>query len=498
MAPSAKSYNAKEIIKNVKPKLLIDGKWVDAKSGKTFATINPQDESEIVQIAEADKEDVELAVTAARKAFDEGPWPKKTGAERARILNKFADLLEANLEELAQLETLDNGKPLAVSRAADIPFCIKYFRYFAGWADKLTGKTIPLDMPAFGYTLHEPIGVVAAIVPWNFPALMLAWKLAPALACGNTVVAKVAEQTPLTALRFGELALEAGIPAGVFNVLPGYGETAGAALCSHPGVDKITFTGSTEVGRIVGAEAAKNIKPCTLELGGKSAAIVWKDVDVQDVAKQAHEALFFNMGQCCAAGSRTFVHEDIYDEFVEATTKLAQGRKVGCPWDEQFQSGPQVDADQFQKIMGYITAGKEAGAKLHCGGSRIGDKGFYVEPTVFSNVTDDMKIAQDEIFGPVQIVLKYKTLDEVLKRANANEYGLAAGIFAKDIDVINTLSRGLKSGTVWVNMYNAYDAAMPFGGYKMSGVGRDKGEYCLENYMQTKAVYQSLQQTAWL
>mmetsp|Transcript_8497 Transcript_8497/g.25483 ORF Transcript_8497/g.25483 Transcript_8497/m.25483 type:complete len:487 (+) Transcript_8497:985-2445(+) len=457
-----------------------------------------QTETVICSVAEADKEDVDKAVKAARKAFDQGKWPKTTGAERGRVLNKLADLIEENIEEIARLETLDNGKPLAVARAGDITLCVKYFRYFAGWADKIYGKTVPIDGPMFGYTLREPIGVVAAIVPWNFSALMAVWKLAPALAAGCTVVLKSAEQTPLTALRIGDLAMQAGLPAGALNILSGYGPTAGAALTGHNLVDKISFTGSTEVGRIIGAAAAKTLKPVTLELGGKSAAIVWKDVDIKDAAAQAYNAVQFNMGQCCAAGTRTFVHADIYDQFVEETVKLAEGHKVGSGFDADTRSGPQVDKDQFEKILGFIKSGKEQGASLKTGGKRVGDKGYFIEPTVFSDVQDDMTIAKEEIFGPVQTIMKISSVGEALQRANANEYGLAAGIWAKDIDVINTLSRGLRAGTVWVNTYNQYDAGMPFGGFKNSGIGRDKGEECLENFTQTKAVYQSLKETAWL
>lgn len=498
MGAPAATQSIAEIIKNVKPKLLIDGKFVDAVSGKTFTTFNPHDETPIMEVAEADVADVDIAVAAARRAFDEGPWPKMSGASRGRILNKFADLMEAHTNELAAIESLDNGKPLFWAINADLALVVKYFRYFAGWADKICGKTIPVDGNFFGYTLHEPMGVIGAIVPWNFPLLMWAWKVAPALACGNTIVIKVAEQTPLTALRAGELALEAGLPAGVLNILPGFGPTAGARVCGHPDVDKVSFTGSTEVGQIVGRAAATNLKPCTLELGGKSAAIVWKDVDVDKVVLEAHNALFFNHGQCCAAGSRTFVHEDIYDEFVTKATALAASKKLGNPLQEGCEQGPQVDEEQFKKILGYIEHGKNEGATLCCGGKRKGTAGYYIEPTVFSNVEDHMKIATDEIFGPVQSILKFKTIEEVIKRANSSPFGLASGLWAKDIDVVNTVSRGLRAGTVWVNCYNVFDAAMPFGGFKISGVGRDKGEYALHHYTQPKAVYQSLKETAWL
>lgn len=405
---------------------------------------------------------------------------------------KFADLMEQHADELAALESLDNGKPLFMSKIADIPLAVDHFRYYAGWADKIHGKTIPNDGPYFGYTLHEPLGVVGQIIPWNFPLLMLAWKVAPALACGNTVVLKPAEQTPLTAMRVGQLALEAGLPPGVLNVLPGYGPTAGAAITSHPLVDKVAFTGSSEIGRLVGKAAAEQIKPVSLELGGKSPTIVWKDVNVDKAVEDAHFALFFNHGQCCAAGSRLYVHEAIYDEFLEKSIARAKSRKVGDPFLDGVEQGPQVDADQFSKIMGYIDAGKREGAELVAGGARHGEKGYYIEPTVFANAHDDMTIAKEEIFGPVQTIMKYSSMDEVIKRANNSPYGLAAGIMAQDVDVVNTLSRSVKAGTVWVNCYNVYDSAMPFGGYKTSGVGRDKGEYALEHYTQVKAVYQKL------
>jgi len=419
-----------------------------------------------------------------------------TAKERGRIMYKLADLMEKHAEEFAQLETLDNGKPILYSRVADVPLSIDHLRYYAGWSDKIHGSTLPVDGPYWAYTLHEPLGVVGQIIPWNFPLLMAAWKLGPALACGNTVVLKVAEQTPMTALRLGELALEAGLPPGVLNILPGYGPTAGAALVEHPGVDKIAFTGSTEVGRKIGAIAGQNIKPCTLELGGKSAAIVLPDVDVDSTVATTHFALFFNHGQCCAAGSRLYVHEDIYDEFVEKSVEAAKKRRVGDPFSDVDQ-GPQVDADQFNKILNYIKIGQEEGASLRVGGQRSGDTGYYVEPTVFSDVKDSMKIAREEIFGPVQCIMKWSKVDEVIARANDSNYGLASGIFGRDITTINTITRSLKAGTVWTNCFNVYDAAVPFGGYKDSGLGREKGEYALKNYSQIKAVYQPLENPAW-
>eukprot|EP00775_Hariotina_reticulata_P006904 gene6904-7120_t len=385
--------------------------------------------------------------------------------------------MERDREELAQLETLDNGKPIFFSRNADVPLSFDHLRYYAGWADKIHGKTIPVDGPYWAYTLHEPLGVVGQIIPWNFPLLMAAWKIGPALAAGNTIVLKTAEQTPLTAIKLGELALEAGLPPGVLNIISGYGPTAGAAIVEHPDIDK-------------------TLKSVTLELGGKSPVVVCSDVDVDKAVADTHFALFFNHGQCCAAGSRLFVHESIYDEFVEKSVTAAKNRRIGDPFGDVDQ-GPQVDLDQHNKILQYIDHGNEEGAKLQCGGKRKGDKGYYVEPTVFTDVQDHMKISREEIFGPVQCISKWSSAEEVIARANDTAYGLAAGVFSKNVDMINTLTRGIRSGTVWVNCYNLYDSAVPFGGYKDSGMGREKGEYALSNYTQVKAVYQQLVDPAW-
>uniref|UniRef100_A0A383WQ86 Aldehyde dehydrogenase domain-containing protein n=1 Tax=Tetradesmus obliquus TaxID=3088 RepID=A0A383WQ86_TETOB len=477
-------------------KLLIDGAWVDAQSGKTMPVVDPRTEEVVLRVAEGDKADVDAAVAAARKAFDHGPWPRMSAKERGRVMYRLADLMERDREELAQLETLDNGKPIFFSRAADVPLSFDHLRYYAGWADKIQGKTIPVDGPYWAYTLHEPLGVVGQIIPWNFPLLMAAWKIAPALACGNTIVLKTAEQTPLTAMKLGQLALEAGLPPGVLNIISGYGPTAGAALVGNPGVDKIAFTGSTEVGRKIAGQVAQSLKPCTLELGGKSPVVVCKDVDIDKAVADTHFALFFNHGQCCAAGSRLYVHEAIYDEFIEKAVKAATTRRVGDPFGDVDQ-GPQVDQDQYNKILEYIDHGKNEGATLQCGGKARAGKGYYVEPTVFTDVKDSMKISREEIFGPVQCISKWSKMDEVIQRANNNAYGLAAGVFSNNIDEVNTLSRGIKSGTVWVNCYNLYDSAVPFGGYKDSGLGREKGEYALSNYTQVKAVYQPLVNPAW-
>ncbi|KAF5758566.1 putative aldehyde dehydrogenase (NAD(+)) [Helianthus annuus] len=479
--------------------LLINGKFVDSASGKTFPTLDPRTGEVIANVAEGDAEDIDRAVAAARKAFDEGPWPKMTAYERSRILLRFADLVDQHNDDLAALETWDNGKPYLQSAETEVPMFSRLFRYYAGWADKIHGLTVPADGPYHVQTLHEPIGVAGQIIPWNFPLLMFAWKVGPALATGNTIVLKTAEQTPLTALYAARLLHEAGLPPGVLNVVSGYGPTAGAALAGHMDVDKIAFTGSTDTGKIVHELAAKsNLKPATLELGGKSPFIVCEDADIDKAVEQAHFALFFNQGQCCCAGSRTFVHERVYDEFLEKAKARAQSRSVGDPFQKGIEQGPQIDSEQYEKILRYIKSGIESNATLECGGDKVGSKGYYIQPTVFSNVKDDMLIAQDEIFGPVQSILKFKELPEVIKRANTTRYGLAAGVFTQNIDVANTLSRALRAGTVWVNCFDVFDAAIPFGGYKMSGIGREKGVYSLNNYLQVKAVVTSLKNPAWL
>ncbi|WVZ24191.1 hypothetical protein V8G54_002735 [Vigna mungo] len=479
--------------------LLIDGKFVDAASGKTFPTLDPRTGEVIAHVAEGHSEDVDRAVAAARKAFDHGPWPRMTAYERQRILLRAADLIEKHNDEIAALETWDNGKPFEQSAKIEIPMLVRLFRYYAGWADKIHGLTVPADGPYHVQTLHEPIGVAGQIIPWNFPLLMFAWKVGPALACGNTIVLKTAEQTPLSALYVAKLFLEAGLPTGVLNVISGFGPTAGAALASHMEVDKLAFTGSTDTGKVVLELAAKsNLKPVTLELGGKSPFIVCEDADVDQAVELAHFALFFNQGQCCCAGSRTYVHERVYDEFVEKAKARALKRVVGDPFKGGIEQGPQIDSDQFEKILRYIRYGVESGATLETGGDRLGNKGYYIQPTVFSNVKDDMKIAKDEIFGPVQSILKFKDLGEVVQRANNTRYGLAAGVFTKNIDTANILTRALRVGTVWVNCFDTFDAAIPFGGYKMSGQGREKGEYSLKNYLQVKAVVHPLKNPAWL
>jgi aldehyde dehydrogenase (NAD+) len=470
-------------------RLLINNEWVPSESGKTFSTFNPATGEELAQISEADAADVDKAVRVARNAFERGAWRKTNASERGRLLNRLADLVEQNADELATLETLDNGMPLSVARHAAVPLIVGHFRYFAGWADKNHGKTIPINSDYFCYTRHEPVGVVGQITPWNFPLLMYGMKLGPALSMGNTVVLKPAEQTPLTALRLGELIMEAGFPPGVVNILPGYGPTAGAAIANHMDIDKVAFTGSGEVGHLIMEAAGRsNLKRVSLELGGKSPNIVFADADMDQAIEGSHFALFFNQGQACCAGSRLFVEDKVYDEFVDKSVARASRRTVGDPFDATTEQGPQIDCIQFDKVMSYIDSGKCEGAELLTGGKRVGDRGYFIEPTVFANVKDEMKIAREEIFGPVMSIIKFHDIDEVVERANNTMYGLAAGVWTRDIGKAHAIANRVRAGTVWVNCFDVFDAAAPFGGFKQSGIGREMGEYALQQYTEVKTV----------
>jgi acyl-CoA reductase-like NAD-dependent aldehyde dehydrogenase len=476
-------------------KLLINGQWVDALSGKTFETVNPATGEVLARVAEADAADVERAVKAARGAFDRG-WGETKPTLRTRIILKIADLIEAHCDELAQLETLDNGKPIFESRNIDVPAAAETFRYYAGWPTKIYGETNPSEHAFFSYTLREPVGVCGQIIPWNFPLLMAAWKLGPALACGNTVILKPAEQTPLTALRLGELLLEAGVPEGVVNILPGFGPTAGGAIAGHPGIDKVAFTGSTEVGREILKASAGNLKRVSLELGGKSPNIVFTDADQDAATAGALMGIFFNQGQVCCAGSRLFVQERLYEEFTDKVSAFAQQVKLGPPLDPQTRMGPLVSREQYDRVKGYLEVGKNEGAKVKTGGEAAteGDfaKGYYVKPTVFTGVKNSMRIAQEEIFGPVVAAIPFTDEHDAVLQGNDTMYGLAAGVWTRDVSKAHKVARALKAGTIWVNCYNQLDVTAPFGGYKQSGFGRELGKHSIELYTQVKQVWLKL------
>ncbi|XP_033760284.1 aldehyde dehydrogenase X, mitochondrial-like isoform X2 [Pecten maximus] len=469
--------------------IFINNEFCDSVSGKVFPTINPCTGDKISDVQEGDKADVDKAVKAAKAAVKRGsPWRRMDASKRGKLLSKFAELLERDKDYLASLETIDNGKPYTDS-VDDIHASSDVMRYYAGWADKNSGKTIPSDGDLFTFTRHEPIGVCGQIIPWNYPVMMMAWKLGPALACGNSVVLKPAEQTPLSALYCASLLKEAGFPAGVVNIVPGYGPTAGAAIAEHMQVDKVAFTGSTEVGKLVMQAAGRsNLKRVSLELGGKSPLIIFADSDIDAAVYWAHAGIMNNHGQNCCAGSRTLVEESIYDEFVEKSKQMAEFRSVGDPFEESTQQGPQVDEEQFNKILSYVEAGKVEGAKLEFGGERHGDKGYFVKPTVFSNVTNEMRIAREEIFGPVQTIIKFKDLDDAIGKANSTPYGLAAGVITKDINKAMMFAQNVDAGSVWINCYDMITPQTPFGGFKQSGQGRELGEYALKEYTEVKTV----------
>ena len=473
--------------------LFINGQWTDAASGQTFDTPNPATGETLARVAEGDAEDINRAVRAARAAF-EGPWSRMSPSERGRIIWRIGDLILEHADELAQLESLDNGKPFAVARAADVPLAADLFHYMAGWATKIEGNSINISVPYMpganfhSYTLREPLGVVGQIIPWNFPLLMAAWKLGPALATGNCVVLKPAEQTPLTALRLAGLIAEAGVPDGVVNVVPGFGETAGAALAAHRDVDKVAFTGSTAVGKlIVAASAASNLKKLTLELGGKSPNIVFDDAG-PDAIEGAAQAIFFNHGQCCVAGSRLYVQQSRFDEVVDGVAQIAKSIKMGPGMEEGTQMGPLVSEEQLRMVTGFLESGEAEGATALAGGGRFGDRGYFVEPTVLTNTRPDMKVVREEIFGPVLVAAPFSDLDQIAAVANDSEFGLGAGIWTKDISKAHALAKKLRAGTVWINCYNVFDAALPFGGYKQSGWGREMGHEALNAYTEVKAV----------
>ena len=481
---------------NQPKQLLIGGEWVDAASGETFETVNPATGQVIVRVAAAGAEDVDRAVDAARKAFESDGWSKLSGTERGNLLWKIADLIEKYTDELAELETLDNGKPLKTSSRVDVPQAARHFRYYAGWASKIEGSTIPVSFPnQLVYTLREPMGVVGLIIPWNFPLLMSAWKLAPALACGNTCILKPAEQTPLTALRLGEILIEAGLPAGVVNILTGFGVPAGAAITAHSGIDKVAFTGSTEVGRrVMEAAATSNLKWVSLELGGKSPNVIFADADVSRAIKGATWAVFSNSGQECIAGSRLFVERLVYGQVVEGLAAESQKIRVGDGFTN-VHLGPLVSQEQLERVTGFIQSGRSEGAEVVSGGERLGGElaeGYFLPPTVIAGAEDSMPIVREEIFGPVVTVTPFDEWDELVSRANGSRYGLAAGVWTREIGKAHRFAQAIKAGTVWINQYGLIDAAAPFGGYKESGFGREMGKDALELYTQVKTIWVNL------
>ena len=478
--------------------LLIDGQWQNAVDSTSFEVINPATTNAIANVAHGKAADIELAIQAARKAFDSGPWSKMGPSQRGKLIWKIGDLIEQHTEELAQLETIDNGKPYAVAKAADIPLAADIFRYMAGWCTKIEGNTIPIDVPYtpatqyHAFTLKEPVGVVGQIIPWNFPLLMAAWKLAPALAAGCTIILKPAEQTPLSALRLGELIQEAGIPDGVVNIVTGFGD-AGAALAADDRVDKVAFTGSTEVGKKIVQAAAGNLKKVTLELGGKSPNIILKDADLDSAITGAANAIFFNHGQCCCAGSRLYVASEIFDDVCSGVSEQAKKISLGDGFDETTQMGPLVSKEQFDRVTGFLDRGCNSGAEAVCGGDSPSNlEGYFVNPTLLVNTDESMEVVKEEIFGPVVVAMPFDNSADLIQRANDTTYGLAAGVWSKDITAAHRIAKAVRAGTVWINCYNIFDSALPFGGYKQSGWGREMGHEALNNYLETKSVVVSI------
>jgi phenylacetaldehyde dehydrogenase len=491
--PSSISDEVKAFLASPK-KLFIDGDWVDSRSGKTFDVIDPSCDRVIASVAEGQAEDIDRAVAAARKAFEDSDWSRMKPVDRERLIHRLADLIEEHADTIAELEALDNGKSIVIARHVDVKLAVEVYRYMAGWPTKIEGQTLPMsgallpDQSFVGYSLREPVGVVGAIIAWNFPFLLASWKVGPALAAGCTIVLKPAEETPLTALYLGKLAAEAGFPKGVINVVPGFGDTAGAALSSHPDVDKITFTGSTEVGRLIARAATGNLKKVTLELGGKSPTIVFGDVDAEAAIAGAASAIFFNHGQTCCAGSRLYVHSSRFDEVVEGVSAVAAGLKIGPGMDPATELGPLVSTTQRERVMSYVSQGLADGANAVVGGRAMETDGYYVEPTVFTNTNPDMSIVREEIFGPVVVAEAFDSLDEIAAIANQGAYGLAASIWTKDISTVHRLAPKLRAGTVWVNCHNVLDSTMPFGGYKQSGWGREMGKESVEAYLESKSM----------
>ena len=485
----------REVVGSLSRKMLIGGEWVDAAAGGTFESLNPATEDVLASVARGEAEDADRAVKAARAAFAEGsPWRRMPHGRRGRIIHKLGDLILDHLDDFALLESLDNGKPFAVAQAADVPLTADMFHYMSGWATKIEGNTVPVsawDPDAYlAFTLKEPVGVCAQIIPWNFPLLMAAWKVAPALAAGCTIVLKPAEQTPLSALLLGELAMQAGLPPGVFNIVTGFGD-AGAALAAHPDVDKVAFTGSTEVGKEIVKAAAGNLKKVTLELGGKSPNVVYADAYIDKAIAGSAHAIFFNQGECCVAGSRLYVEESVYDQVVEGVAEQARTIKVGNGLDPSTTMVPLVSQEQFDRVTGYINSGRSDGAGI-IGGDRVGDKGYFVAPTILTGTREDMKAVQEEIFGPVVAAAPFTAERDILPTANNTNFGLGAGVFTRDVAKAYRTARKLRAGTVWVNTWNVFDATMPFGGYKESGWGREMGHEVFKNYMETKTVITDL------